>query len=55
MNVIDVGLSMTREERFKVDAKKSLKGSRTKYLKTWDLCKKCYSALYRGIEKGVTK
>lgn len=24
-------------------------------IKSWDLCKRCYVALYRGIEKGVVR
>ena len=36
------------DNRFKVTVNKN-----NKKIKHWDLCIRCYSALYRGLEKGV--
>ena len=43
-------LHTEEDNRFRVDIRKN-----NKMIKKWDLCIKCYSALYRGIEKGVKK
>lgn len=42
------------EKRFRITAYDTPRGY-YKQDNSWDLCERCYKALCRGIEKGVTK
>ena len=46
-------LNMSMVDRYVVLIKKSPTSTNPRKIKQWDLCKKCYAALYRGIEKGI--
>ena len=39
------------DHRFKLTVQNTPRGSNTNVIKSWDLCKRCYAALYKGIEK----
>lgn len=53
--MIDAGkeLRSDKDEKYKITVTQTPRSYNT--IKSWDLCKRCYSSLYRGIEKGVTK
>lgn len=39
------------DQRFKLTVQNTPIGNHANTIKRWDLCKRCYAALYKGIEK----
>ena len=42
-----------KNDRYRVVVQKTPNSLRSNQIQAWDLCERCYSALDRGIKKGV--